>query len=466
MRKEEMILSALTHDIDFVKKVIPHIKADFFHDSSEKLVYNLVSDFYEKYSTLASKDVLSLQLSEAKNVPENEFEAAKQVLKSAFADTYEYDRQWLIDETETFCKERAVYNAISQSVLIINGEDKKRNTGQIPGMLQDALSISFDHALGHDYFTDALERFKFYNKKESKIPCSIELLNKVMNGGVNRKTLNMVVAQPKGGKSLALCSLAADYLKQGLSVLYITLELAEERVGERIDANLFNVNIRDINTIEESVFMSKVESIKSKTHGKLKIKEYPTKTASASQFKVLLDDYKIKENFVPDVMIVDYLGITASKQYKDSGTVNSYTYQKAVSEELRALGVEYNMAVWTALQTNRSGTNTSDFDIEHISDSSGPIMTCDFAMGIIRTPELDELNQQIVKQLASRYGDPSYYKRFLVGVDRSRMKLFNLEETAQSALAKDIDEPKVSETNKFKKFNGASKKVNTQEWEF
>lgn len=469
MRKEEIILSALTKDFDYAKKVIPHIQPEYFQDSKEKTVYKLIEKFFGQYGKLPTKDVLSLQLEELENIPEAEFDDTKEVLKSAFKDVYEYDEQWLIDETEKFCKDRAVYNAIMQAVLIINGDDKKHTEGQIPGMLQNALAISFDHAIGHDYFNDAKQRFEFYSMKESRIPCSLDMLNKATTGGIPRKTLNMFVAQPKGGKSLAMCSMAADYLRQGLNVLYITLELAEERVAERIDANLFNVPIFDIKVIDEKVFLDKISQIKSKTHGRLKIKEYPTKTASATNFKVLIDDLILREDFTPDVVFVDYLGIAASSQYKNAAGVNSYTYQKAVSEELRALAVEYNLVMWTALQTNRSGYNTSDFDIDSISDSSGPIMTCDFAVGIIRTPELDEMNQLILKQLASRYGDPTLLKRFVVGVDKARMKLYNAEPSAQEGLRKDVDESKQSSQKPQQERYSTkpkAKSVATDDWDY
>lgn len=444
------------------------MQKEFFQDRKEKTVFSLVSSFYEKYGKLPTYDVLNLTLDELKDVPETEFEDTRQVLKSAFADQYEYDDQWLLDETEKFCKERAVYNAIMKSVMIINGEDKKSDEGQIPKMLQDALSISFDHAIGHDYFADAAQRFQFYNQKENRIPCSIELLNKVTSGGIPKKTLNIVVAQPKGGKSLVMCSLACDYLRQGLNVLYITLELAEERVGERIDANMFNVPIHEIKGLDELVFTSKIDKLKAKTHGVLKIKEYPTKSASAANFRVLLDDLQMKEDFKPDVVFVDYLGIAASSQYKNSGgNVNSYTYQKAVSEELRALAVEYEMMLWTAVQTNRTGFNNSDFDIDSISDSTGPLMTADFVLGIIRTPELDEMNQMILKQLASRYGDPEYYKRFIVGLDKSRMKIYNTEASAQEGIRQDVsakttqdDAPRQDRYSKFKK------DAKTDDWSF
>jgi replicative DNA helicase len=472
MRKEEIILSALTKDIEYTKKVIPHIKADYFQDRKEKTVFSLIDNFYTKYGKLPTRDVLTLELEEAKNVSETEFDDTKSVLKSSFSDTYDYDLQWLVDETEKFCKERAVYNAIMQSVLIINGEDKKHTEGQIPSMLQDALSISFDHAIGHDYFTNAQQRYEFYTKKESRVSCSLELLNKITGGGIPRKTLNMFIAQPAGGKSLAMCSLAADYLRQGMNVLYITLELAEERIAERIDANMFNVPIQDVKTLDESVFLDRISKLKQKTHGTLKIKEYPTGSAGSSNFKILIDDLILKESFKPDVMIVDYLGITASSRYKNASGVNSYTYQKSVSEELRSLAVEYDMLLWTAVQTNRSGFNTSDFDMENISDSSGPLMTADLIMAIIRTPELDEMDQLILKQLKNRFGDPNYYRRFVVGLDKSRMKLYNVDTSAQASLQQDVDDKQTSSESTSNRYSTTknktkqSSKIESAEWNF
>ncbi len=438
MRKEEIILSALVKDYDYTKKVLMHIQPEFFQDSKEKIIFNTISEFYKKYQKLPTYDVAKLMLEDNKNINESDYSEIKTVLKSTFSDVYEYDLQWLIDETEKFCKDKAVYNAIMQSVLIINGEKSKYTESQIPTLLQDALNISFDHKLGHDYFDDALTRFKFYSSVESKIPCGIDILNKVTNGGINRKTLNMFVAPPKAGKSLGLCSLAADYIRDGLNVLYISEELAEFRIGERIDANLFNIDMNNIKTLDEDIFMTKLSNIKAKTHGRLMIKEYPTKTASCIEFRNLIDDYIAKENFMPDILIIDYLGITVSSQYKTASNVNSYTYGKAVSEEMRSMAVDYDIAVWTAVQTNRSGMNASDFDVEDISESIGPIMTCDLAIGLIRTPELDEINQMIWKQLASRYGDTSFYKKFVVGIDKAKMKCYNVSESTQDDLHVDV----------------------------
>lgn len=375
MRKEEIILSALTKDYEFTKKAIPHIQAEFFQDRKEKAVFKLFESFYTRYSKLPTKDVSMIEFEELKDVPETEYEETKEVLKSAFVDEYEYDRQWLLDETEKFCKERAVYNAIMKSVMIINGEDKKHSDGEIPKMLSDALSISFDNDIGHDYFRDAEARFEFYHRKDARIKCGIDIMNKVTDDGIPRRSLNIFAAMTGGGKSLAMCSLAADYIKQGLGVLYISLELAEERIAERIDANLFDIPIQNLKNVELNSFMSRIESLKAKSHGILKIKEYPPSAVSASNFKILIDEYKQKEGFTPDVCFIDYLGITASARYKNAANVNSYTIQKAVAEEFRALAVEYDMLVWTAVQTNRSGFNASDFDLENISDCMHPNTT-------------------------------------------------------------------------------------------
>ena len=461
MKKEDIILSALTKDAEFVKKAIPHIEPEFFHEQSEKTVFKLIHEFYFKYNKLPTRDILSLQLEESKDISETDFESTKSVMQSAFTDVYEYDAQWILDETERFCRDKAIYNAIMESVAIIQGSNTKRSDGEIPKLLQDALSISFDHSLGHDYIEDAQARWEFYNSKENKIPFAITLLNTVTGGGINRRTFNLAIGQPKGGKSLVLCSLACDYQRQGYNVLYITLELAEFRVAERLDSNLFDVDISSVHKMDNKSFTSKIDKLKSKTYGKMKIKEYPTKSASASDFRVLLDDYELKEDFKPDIIVIDYLGITASSQYKNSGgSVNSYTYQKAVSEELRAIAVEYDCAIWSALQLGRTGFNTSDFDIENVADSTGPIMTCDFAIGIIRTPELDEQNQMMLKQLASRYGDSSYYNKFVVGMDKMKMRIYNTEQAGETT------QPQHQQTESIRSIRNQKPAADVGSWDF
>jgi len=460
IRKEEIILSALTSDSTFAKKVIPHIKAEFFQDRSEKVVYTLIQEFWNKYTKLPSKDVLNLLLSESDNIPEADFDGAKESLKAAFTDKYEYDEQWLIDTSEQFCRDRAIYIAIMAAVQIINKEDKKRTEGEIPKLLSDALAIQFDRNIGHDYFEQSDDRWEYYNKKTAKIPFLLERFNKVTNGGAERKTINFFVAPPKAGKSTALCSLAADYLRQGYNVLYITLELAEEKIAVRIDANLMNIPMLDVQTLDKDVFLSRVSNLKIKTQGKLKIKEYSPKTANVNHFRALLDDLKIKDGFEPDVIVVDYLGICGSAQYMNSSKANSYTYQQSVGEELRALMVDYNCMGWSALQTNRGGMNNSDFEVTDIADSTGPLQICDFAAGIIRTPDLDEMNQVIIKILASRYSSSS--GKFVLGVDLLRMKLYTVEDSAQDGISGNQNQQKQSSKAEVDRY---SKQRESLDWD-
>lgn len=436
MRLEPLILNILAKDENYTRKVQPHLKPDYFQRRPEKAVYELIDAFYQKYGRLPQKDVITLELDSYSGLSEDEFDDAKKTVNEVFDDEYKYDLEWLIDETESFCKEKAVNNAIMQAVRIINGEDKKHTDGQIPSILQEALAVSFDKNVGHDYFENAEQRFDFYNNKEAKIASSIDILNKITNGGLPRKTLNLLIGPSGSGKSAVKCSLAADYLNQGYNVLYITLELAEERVAERIDANLFNVPIQEVHSLSKNIFLNRIEKIKGKTRGRLVTKEYPTSTASVANFKNLIEELKSKKGFVPDVVFVDYLGICASAKYKNASNINSYTYQTSVAEELRAFAVENDFMVWSSIQTNRSGMNTSDYDVEAIADSTGPLKTADFLLAIINTDDLKAQLQIILKQLKNRYGDPNYYKKFIVGMDFARMKMFNVENNAHLAETK------------------------------
>ncbi len=464
MRLEPLILNILAKDEQYTKKVYPHLKPDYFQKRTEKAVYELIDAFYKKYSRLPQKDVLLLELDSYAGMSEDEFDDAKKVINEVFDDEYRYDLEWLIDETELFCKEKAINNAIMQAVRIINGEDKKHVEGQIPSLLQDALAVSFDKNVGHDYFENAEQRFEFYNNKEAKIHCSIDILNKITNGGLPRKTLNLLIGPSGSGKSGVKCSLAADYLNQGYNVLYITLELAEERVAERIDANLFNVPIADIHSLSKNIFLDRIEKIKGKTRGRLITKEYPTSTASVANFRVLLEELKSKKNFVPDVVFVDYLGICASVKYKNASNINSYTYQTAVAEELRALAVEYDLLLWSSIQTNRSGMNTSDYDVEAIADSTGPLKTADFLLAIINTPDLKAQLQIILKQLKNRYGDPEYFKKFIVGMDFARMKMFNVENNAH--LQETQKEIEKETKNRYSHVSSSTPTCSTNAWDF
>jgi KaiC/GvpD/RAD55 family RecA-like ATPase len=431
MRLEPLILNILTKNEEYTKKVQPHLKPEYFHKRTEKTVYGLIDSFYVKYNRLPPKDVMMIELDSIEGLSGDEYTDCKKVISESFDDEYRYDLEWLVNETETFCKDKSVYNAVMQAVKIINGDDNKFTENQIPSILQDALAVSFDKNVGHDYFDNAESRYDFYHQSEQTILTSIDLLNKVAK--IPRKSLVIFMGSSGSGKSAVKCSLAADYLSQGYNVLYITLELAEERIAERIDANLFNIPLHEMKNLSKNVFVNKVNRLKEKTHGKLVIKEYPTSTASVANFRVLLDELKNKKSFVPDVLIVDYLGICSSSKYKTNGNVNSYTIQKSVAEELRAFAVEHDLLCITSVQTNRSGYNNADFELDSISDSAGIIMTADIMFGIIRTDELTALNQIVLKQLKNRFGDPNYYKKFVVGLDFSRMKMYNVENAGQTA---------------------------------
>ena len=430
MRIEALILNVLVSSDSYAKRVIPHIKPEYFSNRSEKAFYGLVTDFYTKYNRLPPKDVISLTLDASSGLSADDHSSAKKIMTDAYDDEYKYDMEWLLNETETFCKDKSVYNAIMKAVKIINGEDKLLSENQIPSMMQEALSVSFDKDIGHDYFEGAEKRYEFYHSAEVKIKTSIDLINKVTDNGLPRRTLNLLIGPSGSGKSAVKCSLAADYLEQGYNVLYITMELAEMRVAERIDANRFNVNVSDIKNIPKGTFLGRIEKIQEKTRGSLVIKEYPTGTASAADFRILLDELKNKKGFVPDVILVDYLGICASSRYKNAANVNTYNYQTAVAEELRALAVEYDLLMWSSVQTNRSGMNVSDYDIEAIADSTGPYKTCDTLFAIIRTDDLNVLKQMILKQLKNRFGDLNYFKKFIVGMDFAKMKMYNVENSA------------------------------------
>jgi KaiC/GvpD/RAD55 family RecA-like ATPase len=431
MRLEPLILNILTKNEEYTKKVQPHLKPEYFHKRTEKTVYGLIDSFYVKYNRLPPKDVMMIELDSIEGLSGDEYTDCKKVISESFDDEYRYDLEWLVNETETFCKDKSVYNAVMQAVKIINGDDNKFTENQIPSILQDALAVSFDKNVGHDYFDNAESRYDFYHQSEQTILTSIDLLNKVAK--IPRKSLVIFMGSSGSGKSAVKCSLAADYLSQGYNVLYITLELAEERIAERIDANLFNIPLHEMKNLSKNVFVNKVNRLKEKTHGKLVIKEYPTSTASVANFRVLLDELKNKKSFVPDVLIVDYLGICSSSKYKTNGNVNSYTIQKSVAEELRAFAVEHDLLCITSVQTNRSGYNNADFELDSISDSAGIIMTADIMFGIIRTDELTALNQIVLKQLKNRFGDPNYYNKFVVGLDFSRMKMYNVENAGQTA---------------------------------
>ena len=450
-RIENKILSNLIHVEDYMRKVIPFIKDVYFDNVSEKTIFQEILDFINQYDGLPTKSVLTIEVENRKDLSEDMFKECVGIIDS-FTDE-KVDQTWLVDSTEKWCKERAVYLALMESVKIADGKDEKKNRDAIPSILSEALSVSFDDHIGHDYFADAESRYEFYHLKEDKIKFDLDMFNKITKGGLPRKTLNIALAGTGVGKSLFMCHQAASCLMEGKNVLYITLEMAEERIAERIDANLFNVDIKSIIELPKPMYDTKVQKITKKTHGQLIIKEYPTASAHAGHFRALLNELHLKKSFTPDIIFVDYLNICSSSRYKGT-IVNSYTFVKAIAEELRGLAVEANLPIVSATQTTRSGFGSTDVDLTDTSESFGLPATADFMFALISTEELEALNQIMVKQLKNRYNDPTMYKRFVVGIDRSKMKLYNVEDSAQKNIVDSgQDDTEISDT-KHRSFEG------------
>lgn len=431
-RIELTILRHLIHNESYMRQVLPFLKVDYFTSSSDQIVYKLVRAFIDNYNQPPTLEALEIALSDT-NLNENQFKESYEIIQELTA-PQAVNQEWLLQETEKFCKDKAVYNAILQSISILDGKDKLHSKDGIPSLLQDALGVCFDHSVGHDYIDNSSDRYEFYHRLESRIPFDLELFNKITQGGLPNKTLNIALAGTGVGKSLFMCHVAAGALTQGKNVLYITLEMAEERIAERIDANLLNVEIDQIKDLSKQMFTDRVKKITSKTQGKLIIKEYPTASAHVGHFKALLNELSLKRNFKPEIIFIDYLNICSSSRFKPGGGVNSYTYVKAIAEELRGLAVEFNLPIVSATQTTRSGYSNTDVELTDTSESFGLPATADFMFALISTEELEQLNQIMVKQLKNRYNDPTLHKRFMVGVDRSRMKLFDLEPSAQKNL--------------------------------
>ena len=426
---ESTIIKNLVGDDTYVRKVIPYIKPEYFNEYSDKILFDIINNFVVTYGQTPTKEVLSIEVDNRKDLNEDSYKQLQ--VKIDDIDNTEVDSQWLLDATEKWCKQRAVYLALLDSVKIADGQDEKRTEDAIPSILQEALAVSFDDHIGHDYIEDYEDRFAFYHRNESKIPFDLSLFNKITKGGIPNKTLNVALAGTGVGKSLFMCHMAAASLLQGKNVLYITLEMAEEKIAERIDANLLNVNIKDIEDLPEQLFESKVTRLAQKTNGKLIIKEYPTASAHSGHFKALLNDLSLKKSFKPDIIFIDYLNICASSRYKGA-LVNSYTYVKAIAEELRGLAVEFDLPIVSATQTTRSGYGSSDVDLTDTSESFGLPATADLMFALISTEELEGINQIMVKQLKNRYNDLNLFKRFVVGIDRSKMRLYDVEDSAQT----------------------------------
>lgn len=429
-RIETTIFKNLVHNEDYMRKVIPFLRAEYFTDTNDRAVFDLVSNYIEKYNAVPTIEALEIALQNS-SVPEIQFRDIHDVLKSikAFEPVNE---EWLVQETEKFCKDKAVYNAILESIKIIDGKDKSLTKDSIPSLLQDALGVCFDRSVGHDYFDDSSERYEFYHRVESRIPFDLDIFNKITQGGLPNKTLNIALAGTGVGKSLFMCHVASSSIAQGKNVLYITMEMAEERIAERIDSNLLNVDINRLKELPKSMFEGKLAKLSNKSYGKLVIKEYPTASAHVGHFKALLNELHLKRTFKPDIIFIDYLNICASSRFKAGGSVNSYTYVKAIAEELRGLAVEYNVPIFSATQTTRSGFSNTDVELTDTSESFGLPATADFMFALISTEELEQLNQIMVKQLKNRYNDPTLHKRFMIGVDKTKMRLFDLEAQAQS----------------------------------
>ena len=435
-RIEQTILRNLIYNEEYYRKVVPFLKAEYYETYHERIIFEEIADFAAKYDKIPTKEVLTINIQNRADLTDEAFQDSVQEINSLTDEWVDYD--WLLDATEKWCQDRAIYLALMQSIKIADGGDKRLDKGAIPSILQDALAVSFDEHIGHDYIEQSSDRYEFYHRKEEKIPFDLEKFNFITKGGLPNKTLNIALAGTGVGKSLFMCHMAGSALTQGYNVLYITCEMAEEKIAERIDANLLNVNVKDIVELPEVLFSSKVREIAKNTRGKLIIKEYPTASAHVGHFKALLSDLNLKKDFKPDIIFVDYLNICASVRYKGA-IVNSYTYVKAIAEELRGLAVESNVPIISATQTTRSGYGNSDPDLTDTSESFGLPATADFMFALISTEELEQQGRIMVKQLKNRYNDPTSSRKFMVGIDRSKMKLYDVADDASAININDED---------------------------
>ena len=454
---EKVILQNLANDDIFMRKVIPFLKRDYFIDNNEKIVYDKIKNFIDEYNVIPTKDALIIASQNDKSLNEDQYKEVVELIHDL--EPTDHNKDWLYKETEKFCKDKAIYNAILQSISIIDGRDKARSEDGIPQLLQDALGVCFDNNVGHDYIESADKRYEFYHRVESRVPFDLEYFNKITNGGMPNKTLNVCLAGTGVGKSLFMCHVAASVLAQGKNVLYITLEMAEERIAERIDANLMNITMDQLKDLPKSIFDNRIEKIRAKTEGTLIIKEYPTTGAHTGHFKALLNELQLKKQFKPDLIVIDYLNICASSRFKGGSNINSYTLIKSIAEELRGMAVEENVPILSATQTTRGGYGNTDVELTDTSESFGLPATVDFMFALISTEDMEKMNQLMVKQLKNRYNDPTTNKRFVIGVDRAKMKLYDLEQSAQKGLSDSnikYDAPK--ETDRQKGIFGDNKR--------
>ena len=439
---EILVLRNLLYNEKYLRKVIPFIKPEYFEDPHQKIAFEEIFNFTEKYNELATQEVLCIETENRTDINETSFREVTKLI--SYLEDVPTDFDWLVDTTEKWCRDRAIYLALMESIALADGKDEKKDRDAIPSILSNALAVSFDTHVGHDYLQDYEERYESYHRKEDKIEFDLEYLNKITKGGLPNKTLNIALAGTGVGKSLFMCHVASSVLLQGRNVLYITMEMAEEKIAERIDANLLNVNIQDITDLPKAMFESKVTNLAKKTQGSLIIKEYPTASAHAGHFRALLNELALKKSFRPDIIFIDYLNICASSRYRGNSTVNSYSYIKAIAEELRGLAVESNVPIVSATQTTRSGYGSSDVELTDTSESFGLPATADLMFALIKTDELEQLGQIMVKQLKNRYNDPTIHKRFVVGIDRAKMRLYDCEQSAQDDI---IDSGKEEEYN-------------------
>ena len=448
-RIENTIISSLFFNEDYTRKVLPFVKEEYFGNRVEQLLYGEIFKFVEKYNNLPTKDAMLIELGQRKDINEEELNHLKDYVNQI--ENTEPDVQWLTETTEKFCKDRAVHNAVLSGIKILDGKDKKQTAEAIPHILSDALAVSFDKSVGHDYIEDADDRFKWYHTKEKRYQFDLDYMNRITKGGVPSKTLNIALAGTGVGKSLFMCHLASSYLLQGLNVLYITLEMAEERIAERIDANLLDVTMEDLHDMPKQLYEGKISKLREKTQGQLVIKEYPTASAHSGHFKSLMNELALKKSFRPDVIFIDYLNICASSRFK-GGNISSYFYVKAIAEELRGLAVEFNVPIFSATQTTRTGYVSTDIGLEDTSESFGLPATADFMFALISNEELEALGQMKVKQLKNRYNDPSINRAFIIGVDRAKMRLYDVQQKAGDIVdANQVDE-KEDAYNKFSDF--------------
>jgi len=436
MSIERTILSNLLFNDEYNRKVIPFLKPEYFQDNNEKVVFDLIDDYVKKYNSFPSTEALAIDLSNKEGLNDETFKISKEIIASLEHDS-NTKLDWLLDQTEKFCQDKALYLAIMRSIRIMDEKNGSISKGSIPQVLTDALAVSFDTHIGHDFLADSNERYEFYHRKEKRVPFDLDYFNVITNGGLPNKTLNIALAGTGVGKSLFMCHCAAANLSRGLNVLYITLEMAEERIAERIDANLLDVAVDELEMLPKQSYDQKIEKLREKTTGKLIVKEYPTACAGSANFRHLLNELKIKKNFIPDIIYIDYLNICLSSRIKHGANVNSYTLIKAIAEELRGLAVEYNVPIVSATQTTRGGYSNSDVGLEDTSESFGLPATADFMFALISSEELESLNQIMVKQLKNRYNDPGSNRRFVLGIDRSKMRLYDVDQSGQDGLSDD-----------------------------